>query len=96
MTGDSRYEEILFSSVEVKTMCDVAERLEKRGETKGIAEGRTEMLYELVESGKISVDDAAEKLDISVERLKKDMSDKGCLDSISIGIAVYKSSTLGL
>lgn len=39
MTGDSRYEQILAGKKGVKTMCDVAERLENRGRIEGRAEG---------------------------------------------------------
>ena len=67
MTGDARYEEILINSKEVKTMCDVAERLENKGAAK--------MLYELVESGDLAPEKAAEKLGITVEQLKKEMAE---------------------
>ncbi len=41
MTGDNRYEQILAAPEkgQVKNMCDVAERLEKIGIAKGMAEG---------------------------------------------------------
>lgn len=43
MTGDSRYEKILVDSkVEVKNMCEVAERLENIGRMEGRMEGRAE------------------------------------------------------
>lgn len=44
MAGDRRYEEILQSDnkKEVGCMCDVAERLERKGIEKGLAEGRVE------------------------------------------------------
>ena len=48
MAGDRRYEEILQSDdkKEVGCMCDVAERLERKGIEKGLAEGRAEGLAE--------------------------------------------------
>ena len=39
MTGDNRYEKILFDKEGVTSMCDVAERLENRGRAEGRAEG---------------------------------------------------------
>ena len=51
--------------------------------TKGIREeGRQEILkaiYNLVESGKLSIQDAAEELNVSVAQLKQHMADKGHL-----------------
>ena len=42
MTGDRRYEEIFRKKKGVRSMCDVAERLEKMGLAKGIELGREE------------------------------------------------------
>ena len=42
MTGDRRYEEIFRKKKGVRSMCDVAERLEKMGIVKGIEIGRLE------------------------------------------------------
>ena len=42
MTGDKRYEEIFEKRKGVRSMCDVAERLEKMGIEKGIEIGRSE------------------------------------------------------
>ena len=42
MTGDRRYEEIFRKKKGVRSMCDVAERLEKMGIAKGIEIGRIE------------------------------------------------------
>ena len=49
MTKDNRYEDILYQDgekVEVKTMCEVADRLENRGIRKGREEGRIEGRWE--------------------------------------------------
>ena len=42
MTGDKRFEEIFRKKKGVRSMCDVAERLEKMGIEKGIEIGRSE------------------------------------------------------
>ncbi len=42
MTGDKRYEKIFQKKKGVRSMCDVAERLEKMGIAKGIEIGRLE------------------------------------------------------
>lgn len=49
MTGDRRYETILSEKVEVKNMCEVAERLEQKGIEKGIEIGRAESRAEALE-----------------------------------------------
>lgn len=41
MTCDRRYEKILSGNVEVKSMCDVAQRLEDKGVQKGIEQGQS-------------------------------------------------------
>ena len=88
MTGDNRYEELLADKEGVSNMCDVAQRLEDRGiqigiekgRIEGIIEGREEgnrMIYSLVEEKSISMEKGAEKLEISVEKLKDDMVKAG-------------------
>ena len=68
MTNDSRYEQILNDKKEkVKNMCDVADRLEKKGRT----EERKLVLKELVEEGLISIEDAANKASMTVEEFCK-------------------------
>lgn len=72
----------------VGDMCDVAQRLEDRGIQIGIEKGREEgraeervkynqMIYSLVEDKSISMEKGAEKLEISVEKLKDDMVKAG-------------------
>ena len=77
MTGDSRYEEILSDKEGVKNMCDVAQRLEDRGIEKGMKEGLSlggnQMIYSLVEDKSISMEKGAQKLGISVEKLRANM-----------------------
>ena len=69
-------------------MCDVAQRLEDRGiqigiekgRIEGIIEGREEgnrMIYSLVEDKSISMEKGAEKLGISVEKLRANMINTG-------------------
>ena len=76
MTGDNRYEKLLADKEGVSNMCDVAQRLEDRGMKKGIEKGNR-MIYSLVEEKSISMEKGAEKLGISVEKLKDDMLKAG-------------------
>ena len=81
MTGDSRYEEILSDKEGVSNMCDVAQRIEDRGIEKGIKEGLSlggnQMIYSLVEDKSISMEKGAQKLGISVEKLRANMINAG-------------------
>lgn len=76
MTGDNRYEKLLADKEGVSNMCDVAQRLEDRGMKKGIEKGN-HMIYSLVEDKSISMEKGAEKIGISVEKLKDDMVKAG-------------------
>ncbi len=74
MSGDNRYEKILTFSNEkeqVRTMCDVAQRLEDKGRSEGRIEGQIEVLVTLVKSGSITVDMAAGILKITTTEFKK-------------------------
>lgn len=77
MTGDNRYEELLADKEGVSNMCDVAQRLEDRGMKKGIDLGSNRMIYSLVEDKSISMEKGAEKLGISVEKLRANMINTG-------------------
>ena len=89
MTGDSRYEEILSDKEGVSNMCDVVQRLEDRGIEKGIKEGLqkgmkeglslggNQMIYSLVEDESISMEKGAQKLGVSVEKLRANMINAG-------------------
>ena len=80
MTGDNRYEEILSDKEGVSNMCDVAQRLEDKGIEKGLQKGREEgnqMIYSLVEDKSISMEKGAQKLGISVEKLRANMINVG-------------------
>lgn len=74
MSGDNRYEKILTFSNEkgqVRTMCDVAQRLEDKGRSEGRIEERIEVLVTLVKSGSITVDTVAVILKITTTEFKK-------------------------
>ena len=62
-------------------MCDVAQRLEDRGIEKGMKEGISlggnQMIYSLVEDKSISMEKGAQKLGISVEKLRANMLNAG-------------------
>ena len=80
MTGDRRYEKLLGESEGVSNMCDVAQRLEDRGIEKGLQKGREEgnqMIYSLVEDESISMEKGAQKLGVSVEKLRVNMINAG-------------------
>lgn len=89
MTGDNRYEQILADKKGVKNMCDVAQRLEDRGMQRGIQEGMQRgiqkgiqrggnyMIYSLVQDGLISPETGADRLGISVKKLKANMMNTG-------------------
>ena len=46
MTGDEHYKEVIRKKKGVRSMCDVAERLEKMGIAKGIEIGKSEGIIE--------------------------------------------------
>ncbi|MGN0321178.1 MAG: Rpn family recombination-promoting nuclease/putative transposase [Lachnospira sp.] len=85
MTGDYRYNKILANREEVKNMCDVAQRLEDRGMQKGLQQGRSEglieggnqMIYSLVQDGDLTPEKGAQRLGITVEKLKANMVTTG-------------------
>ena len=60
----------------------VREEGERKGREEGREEGRNKMIYSLVEDKSISMEKGAQKLGISVEKLKADMINAGykCLE----------------
>ena len=56
---------------------DYIEGVREEGERKGREEGRNKMIYSLVEDKSISMKKGAQKLGISVEKLKDDMVKAG-------------------
>ena len=63
--------------MEVAAMCNLSDIVEERGieigKAQGIEQGRLETIYDLVQSGFLTLEQGAEKLDISVEKLRADM-----------------------
>lgn len=54
-------------------MCNLSDIIEERGIQKGFQIGMQTTIYELVQSGLVTLERGAEVLDISVEQLKSDM-----------------------
>ena len=75
MTGDDRYEKVLQEEgkEDIQTMCDVAERLEKRGYDNGYEKGRQEeriiIFKELVKKGVYTPEQAEKESGISANDL---------------------------
>ena len=72
---DRRYEDILKSDdkKEVGCMCDVAERLER----KGIEKGRLSEIFDSVQSEDYSVERGAQKANMSIPEFEKAMKSAG-------------------
>lgn len=66
--------------MEVAAMCNLSDIVEERGieigKAQGIEQGRLETIYELVQSGFLTLEQGAKKLDIPVEKLRADMEAK--------------------
>ena len=75
MAKDRRYEEILESDdkKEVGCMCDVAERLERRG----IEKGRLDEIFDSVQAEDYSVERGAQKANMSIPEFEKAMESAG-------------------
>lgn len=78
LAGDSRYESILTvnGEKEVKTMCDVAERLEQRGMERGMERG--ELIGKVLAYKDCDFSDAeiARKVRIPVSEVKRIIEEK--------------------
>ena len=89
--GDKRWDRYYYAVKDakgkVRNMCEVAERLEKRGiekgMEKGMEKGRLILLAQLVDDGTLSLHDAAIRAGMNdtdfkktVEKLSSDISDK--------------------
>lgn len=73
MTGDKRYGKILYGNDEkgeVKTMCEVVDRLVKMGKSEGENEERLRIIQKKLEKG-MNVEEIAELLELPVEDVKK-------------------------
>ena len=55
--------------MEVAAVCNLSDIVEERGKE----QGRLETIYDLVQSGFLTLEQGAEKLNISVEKLRADM-----------------------
>ena len=66
--------------MEVAAMCNLSDIVEERGieigKAQGIEQGRLETIYDLVQSGFLTLEQGAEKLDIPVDKLRADMEAK--------------------
>lgn len=76
-TDDGRYSEAAESArkdgKEVRSMCDVLDRVENRGRAEGRTEGGNLMIYSLVQDGDLIPEKGAARLKISVDELKRRM-----------------------
>ena len=59
--------------MEVAAMCNLSDIVEDRGIEIGKEQGRLETIYDLIQSGFITLEQGAKKLDIPVEKLRADM-----------------------
>ena len=62
--------------MEVAAMCNLSDIVEDRGIEIGKEQGRLETIYDLVQSGFLTLEQGAKKLDIPVEKLRADMEAK--------------------
>lgn len=79
MAKDNRYEEILKidDEKEVGCMCDVAERLERKGIEKGFEKGRLKEIFDSVQAADYSVERGAQKANMSIPEFEKAMEAAG-------------------
>lgn len=74
MTGDDRFIEVQqMEKGEVHTMCEVMDRIERKGQV----EGQKNTLFRLVEKGKLDVTDAAQDAGLSDEEFLSQMESAG-------------------
>ena len=69
ITGDNRYEEVLqsFSGEERISMCEVLDKIEKKGIQQGFQQGSQKILVDLVKDNLISISEAAKRANMSLE-----------------------------
>ena len=76
-TDDKRYKQIKKELVIIERergevrMCSIAQALEEKGIEKGMEKGRILQLVDLVDSGDISLERAAEKAGMTIENFKE-------------------------
>ena len=56
-------------------MCELLDRVEEKGRQRGLAEGRLQMLFDLVRNNKIPIKDAAEVVSMTSEEFKERMEE---------------------
>ena len=70
MTGDRRYEGLLSAGEEIGNMCDVAERLERKGveigKEMGLMIGANNTIFKLVSKGRLTPEEGAEELNMEM------------------------------
>ena len=73
MTGDNRYEDILLADgkEDIKSMCDVAERLVAEGRTEGWNEANKTIFHDLVKDGVLTPEEAEARSGIPASEFKK-------------------------
>ena len=78
-TGDHRYEEVLADPDinEVDNMCEVADRLWNGGKAEGLAAGKANTLYSLVQDGDLSIEKASERMEVPVSEFEHLMTEAG-------------------
>ena len=77
-TKDERYENLLTGNIkymakkgEDVSMCIVLDTIEQRGIEKGISQGRLGLLKKLVVNGKITMEEAAEEMEVTASELQE-------------------------
>ena len=77
MGHDKEYKEIAKkgSKRKVKNMCEVAQRLIKKGRIEGKIEGKIELLVDLVNDQVLSFSEAAKRADMSEEEFRNKIED---------------------
>ena len=70
-TKDHRFEEVqnLYIKGEESTMCDVLDKIVAQGEARGEARGEFNLLYKLIKKGRMTIEEAASDLGMTVEQL---------------------------
>lgn len=68
MTDDYRFEDVCNDAEkgEIKTMCEVLDRIESRGEARGEIRGQYKLLCDMIKGKEYSLEKAAAKMDVSV------------------------------
>ena len=70
-THDKRFEEVqnLYLKGEESTMCEVLDKIVSQGEARGEARGKFNAIYNFIKKGRITIEEAASDLGMTVEQL---------------------------